>query len=899
MPLAGITILATAIRLTSLSRQPLWWDEGWSVYFASLPLKRMLAATAVDIHPPLYYALLHWWSSAFGFSPLSLRLLSVLFGVGTVAAVYWLGRLALGRSAALAAGLIAAVSPMLVFYSQEVRMYGLVTLLSTLSWCALVRWSAEGKDRNLWLSAYVATATLALYTEYYAALIWLGQCLYLWLSWRRRKSDRPPVRRFLLAVASPVLLYLPWLAYCLPKLLAYVVQKQAIEGYRALGPLAYLWDYLSAFAAGHRVAPAHPPALYTATALCLLIVAAFGLLSQPRQPDGLALAAGYLGLPLAGGYVVNLVSPFTPQFFERVLLPAAPGLLLLAVAGIGRAWRLRRWAGLGALFLVLLPAANLPFVLSLPRYSERDYRPVFAAVRKAASEQDVILCLHPWQYGYAIAYLPPRLRHPFLAPVAEWQDATTRRDELQNLLRQGRIWFPAHQTLGRILEDEVTTDLDTLSYRGAEGWFGQETLLLAYAAAPGPLIGGSVAAFEGGPRLLSSQFTPQAESGSGAIAVRLTWAGIEPDSGLQASIRLLDAADRLCGSRDFALATSEQHVSLFVPWGTPATNLRLVLVVRRGATELHPESEPPGKYALTLGRVSVTPPAGQPPSPADLGLSGRPAGSAMGLDLIGHAPVTASVVQGQDLTIVLWWSCRGTPAKEYVLFLQALSRDGTVVAASEERVTMGSWPMTEWPPGTIVSDEHHLLIPARAPAADLRLVAGLLDPVDRKPVDLGGRKQVNLGAVRVTQPVRNFTDPGEAVVSGVRFADLGTLVGYDVQGCTMAEGLCRLNDSRLRLKLVWRAENESGVRYRSFVHVLCDGTMVAQSDHDPGGTLTTAWLPGQFVVDVHELELPPEDTCPGRLTLAVGLYNPQTGSRLSPASAEASDGRLQLFALTR
>ena len=78
--LGAVVLLALALRLLRLGFQPLWWDEGWSVYFAKTTLGSMARLTAVDIHPPLYYALLHFWIALFGASPLALRLLSVLAG---------------------------------------------------------------------------------------------------------------------------------------------------------------------------------------------------------------------------------------------------------------------------------------------------------------------------------------------------------------------------------------------------------------------------------------------------------------------------------------------------------------------------------------------------------------------------------------------------------------------------------------------------------------------------------------------------------------------------------------------------------------------------------------------------------------------------------------------------
>ena len=81
---AALTALAFALRVARLDFQPLWWDEGYSVWFAHHPLAEMMRLTALDIHPPLYYALLGGWSQLFGLEPVALRLLSVAVGVFAV-----------------------------------------------------------------------------------------------------------------------------------------------------------------------------------------------------------------------------------------------------------------------------------------------------------------------------------------------------------------------------------------------------------------------------------------------------------------------------------------------------------------------------------------------------------------------------------------------------------------------------------------------------------------------------------------------------------------------------------------------------------------------------------------------------------------------------------------------
>ena len=93
----------------------------------------MLRLTALDIHPPLYYALLGGWSQLFGLAPAALRLLSVIFGVLAVPVAYSVGKWLAGRRAGLVAALLLAINPFHVYYSQEIRMYGLMVLWSLLA----------------------------------------------------------------------------------------------------------------------------------------------------------------------------------------------------------------------------------------------------------------------------------------------------------------------------------------------------------------------------------------------------------------------------------------------------------------------------------------------------------------------------------------------------------------------------------------------------------------------------------------------------------------------------------------------------------------------------------------------------------------------------------------------
>ena len=258
--LSLLSLLALGLRLIRLSYQPLWWDEGWSLYFATTGIRNMLELTAVDIHPPLYYLLLHFWIRLFGPGVVSVRLLSVLVGTATVPLLYAAGRRLAGHRGGLLAAFLLAISPFHIYYSQEVRMYGLVTLFGVAALCSVTQWDArEGRAGLAPWVGYVLAATAALYTAYYAAFLLLALNLYVLIRWLRSRTESArragwPLRGLAAWFGGQLavfLLFLPWLWYAGGKLLTYVRFKVSVEEDPSLGPFIYLARHLAAFTWGH------------------------------------------------------------------------------------------------------------------------------------------------------------------------------------------------------------------------------------------------------------------------------------------------------------------------------------------------------------------------------------------------------------------------------------------------------------------------------------------------------------------------------------------------------------------------------------------------------------------------------------------------------------------------
>ena len=129
-------LIGIGLRTLRMQWQPLWWDEGYSVYFATESLGQMAQLTAQDIHPPLYYSLLHFWLTFAGSaSPLVLRAFSICVGLLALPIIGWLAHLFYPSRprVMLWALLFLVLSPVHIFYSQEVRMYGLEMVLGMTS----------------------------------------------------------------------------------------------------------------------------------------------------------------------------------------------------------------------------------------------------------------------------------------------------------------------------------------------------------------------------------------------------------------------------------------------------------------------------------------------------------------------------------------------------------------------------------------------------------------------------------------------------------------------------------------------------------------------------------------------------------------------------------------------
>ncbi|HEY85334.1 MAG TPA: hypothetical protein G4N96_09515 [Chloroflexi bacterium] len=244
------------------------------------------------------------------------------------------------------------------------------------------------------------------------------------------------------------------------------------------------------------------------------------------------------------------------------------------------------------------------------------------------------------------------------------------------------------------------------------------------------------------------------------------------------------------------------------------------------------------------------------------------------IELLGYRLDAEEVVSGRGTGLSLYWRALKPVDKNYTLFVHALGRKGKKVGQYNGYPGSGNFPTTLWQPGQLYADHVSLVIdPSAETPTLLRLHVGFFDfnRPDLPPLpttDEAGEPVSAFVAQQALLPEPNEpVEIYECTFFPVDFADHIRLTCYD------------FDDDRLRLH--WYVDAPPSQDYTVFIQLWQNGQQIAGFDGPPleGDFPASYWRPGIQVVDIHPLDLKQLD--PGAYRLLAGLYNPQTGERLS------------------
>ncbi|MCI0330820.1 MAG: glycosyltransferase family 39 protein [candidate division Zixibacteria bacterium] len=292
-------------------------DEACSVHIAIGSPSQIVRNISENSHtPPLYYFLLAGWMKLFGIGEVATRILSGLFFILSLPAIYALGRRLYDPKTGALGAFLYLISPIAIGQSQNARMYsllGFLTILSLLYFFKLV----NAKSPRKWDGVLYAAATAAgIFTHYWFFFVVASQVATTLLLFRG-----PSLKWIGAAVAAAGLSFLPWV----PSLLKQMANGGAYWWIPKPDALLFFSSFLGFYGGGKQGLPVFAAFLF----LVLLsfhnfkprlasLVSLKRFLAQKNTLSLVLLSAIALLIPL----LISLEKPiFAPNKYTVIALP--------------------------------------------------------------------------------------------------------------------------------------------------------------------------------------------------------------------------------------------------------------------------------------------------------------------------------------------------------------------------------------------------------------------------------------------------------------------------------------------------------------------------------------------------------------------------------------------------
>ena len=374
--LAALTLLAAVLRFATIASQSYWADEALTAYEVHLPFGAMMTAVAHnETTPPLYFILAWAWAHIFGTAEAALRSLSALAGVAVVPITYLCARELVSRRAGVIAAAFAAVSPFLIWYSQEARSYMLLIALTGASLHSFIRAERDPSGRNVtWWAGFSA---LALATHFFAGFFVAPEVL--WLLWRARSR--------LVVVAAGALATVQ--LALLP--LASQDTHHGLRWIHAIPLLTRISQVPTEFAVMSIYRHVSlPEGLWGGAIVIVVAPLMLALVGGPSERRGARIAGGIAATVVVAPLLLGLASPAQDVFLVRNLSPAwIP--LSVALAAACAAPRARDVGTAVATALVVMLLVATVEIDRNPVFQRADWRGVAHALGASTEPRAILI----------------------------------------------------------------------------------------------------------------------------------------------------------------------------------------------------------------------------------------------------------------------------------------------------------------------------------------------------------------------------------------------------------------------------------------------------------------------------------------------------------------------------
>ena len=312
-----LAIIAIASRLYNLTFQSLWLDEIYTMT-TSAPNQSWLdifTELKNDFHPPLHYLISNLFFRLTAYNDLTGRILSAIIGIAGIYAMFNLGKVVKDKKTGYILAFLTIFNFYHLFHSQEVRMYILLFLLTTVSATLFINFTRNSSKRTL--ASLVIINVLLIYTHYFGFFVIAAECMCILHLYIKHKANVKVFKMFVIGSLITAVFYFPWIPYLL--------LSGGKDHWMSIPEPGFFFVYLYAITGKDPVVT-----LFILTGLIFFIVSLWRNKINPGE-ETLYYLAGYGIISIfALGYLVSI---FKPVLQLRCTIAAIPFLFLAVTLG--------------------------------------------------------------------------------------------------------------------------------------------------------------------------------------------------------------------------------------------------------------------------------------------------------------------------------------------------------------------------------------------------------------------------------------------------------------------------------------------------------------------------------------------------------------------------------------
>ncbi|MFL7870136.1 MAG: hypothetical protein AB8I58_15005, partial [Anaerolineales bacterium] len=251
--------------------------------------------------------------------------------------------------------------------------------------------------------------------------------------------------------------------------------------------------------------------------------------------------------------------------------------------------------------------------------------------------------------------------------------------------------------------------------------------------------------------------------------------------------------------------------------------------------------------------------------------------------LRGYEISQESVSPGDELRVTLFWEVTAEPPGDYFEFVHLIDEQDLMIAQRDTHPGLGRFPSSQWRPGDRFQETITIDIPdvAYTPATGTLSVGfyapqegyrlGIFSPDGTPQGDAAQLDQVSI----VPHPLAAEEEFAIPNPQQQNFAGEILLLGYEFDQRLLAPG------EPLAVTLYWKALADEIPDYEVQLRLLDETGWIMETLQErpsSGQSSTTDWLPGEVIVDRHEIDTN-DSISPGVYRVQVALKSTVDGQR--------------------